>query len=71
MSRVYTIVRCPHCGKPVPWTEAQKFKPFCSDRCRLIDLGSWANEDYAIPGESVDSRELPDDRDGGANSPER
>lgn len=64
MSRVYTVVRCPQCGKPVPWTETQKFKPFCSERCKLIDLGGWANEDYAIPGESVDTEESSEYRNG-------
>ncbi|QXP83172.1 DNA gyrase inhibitor YacG [Methylococcus sp. ANG] len=69
MSRVYTVVRCPRCGKPVPWTEGQKFKPFCSERCRLIDLGGWANEDYAIPGEPADTGEPSEDRNGGEEPP--
>lgn len=45
------IIPCPHCGKPVPWTETSKSKPFCSERCRLIDLGDWLTERHAIPGE--------------------
>ena len=45
------IVECPQCGKPVPWTEASKWRPFCSDRCRLIDLGDWLAEKHAIPTE--------------------
>jgi endogenous inhibitor of DNA gyrase (YacG/DUF329 family) len=44
-------VPCPHCGKPVPWIETSKSKPFCSERCRLIDLGDWLTERHAIPGE--------------------
>jgi len=33
----------------VEWTESNKFRPFCSERCRLIDLGQWAAEGYRIP----------------------
>jgi uncharacterized protein len=39
-------VRCPICQKPVPITDPNM--PFCSDRCRLIDLGNWASEKYVI-----------------------
>ncbi|MGB0733306.1 MAG: DNA gyrase inhibitor YacG [Pontibacterium sp.] len=41
-------VNCPHCQTPVEWTAKSPYKPFCSERCRLIDLGAWANEDYQI-----------------------
>lgn len=44
-----TIVDCPTCGTKVEWTEASKFRPFCSHRCRQIDLGAWAEEKYVIP----------------------
>ncbi len=44
-------VRCPVCGKPVKWVPAEKWRPFCSERCRLIDLGDWASEAHRIPGE--------------------
>lgn len=43
------IVNCPHCGAPVEWKAESKWRPFCSERCRIIDLGAWANEDYTIP----------------------
>ncbi|MFM8443239.1 MAG: DNA gyrase inhibitor YacG [Methylococcus sp.] len=43
------IVKCPTCGKPVAWSPSERFRPFCSERCRLIDLGEWATESYAIP----------------------
>ena len=42
-------VACPTCGAPVPWTPESKFRPFCSERCKTIDLGAWANESYRIP----------------------
>lgn len=42
-------VECPHCRKRVPY-EGNPFRPFCSERCRLIDLGAWIDEVYQIPG---------------------
>ena len=44
------IVKCPTCKTEVEWSETSKFRPFCSKRCQLIDLGEWAEEDKAIPG---------------------
>lgn len=46
-------VKCPTCGKSVAWTAEQKFRPFCSERCKLIDLGEWVMEEKKIAGESV------------------
>ncbi|MGB0127303.1 MAG: DNA gyrase inhibitor YacG [Rhodocyclaceae bacterium] len=43
------VVKCPTCGKPVPWLPENKWRPFCSERCRTIDLGAWANEAYRVP----------------------
>jgi endogenous inhibitor of DNA gyrase (YacG/DUF329 family) len=45
-----TVVACPTCAKQVEWTPANKFRPFCSERCKQIDLGAWAEEKYTIPG---------------------
>ena len=53
-------VKCPHCGKLVDWNEKSEWKPFCSERCRLIDLGDWASEKHAIPG---DPHYQPEDTD--------
>ena len=44
-----TTVDCPTCGAPVEWSAASPSRPFCSERCKLIDLGSWASEEHAIP----------------------
>jgi hypothetical protein len=41
-------VACPTCGKPVEWA-ASAWRPFCSERCKLIDLGAWATERYRVP----------------------
>ena len=43
------VVNCPQCGKPAEWSPANRFRPFCSERCRVIDLGAWATESYRIP----------------------
>jgi endogenous inhibitor of DNA gyrase (YacG/DUF329 family) len=42
-------VNCPQCGKAAPWSAANPHRPFCSERCKLIDLGQWATESYRIP----------------------
>jgi|MudIll2142460700_1097286.scaffolds.fasta_scaffold09295_4 hypothetical protein len=57
-----TVVRCPTCRRPVVWQE-NPHRPFCSERCRLIDLGQWADERYRIPGESTDNSALKDPSD--------
>ena len=41
-----TIVKCPVCGKEVEWKESNRYRPFCSERCKQIDLGAWAEEKY-------------------------
>jgi uncharacterized protein len=46
-------VNCPQCGKRVVWDETRTWRPFCSERCKLIDLGQWANEEYRIPTEET------------------
>jgi hypothetical protein len=46
-------VKCPVCGREAAW-EGNPDRPFCSERCRLIDLGAWADERYKIPGEDDD-----------------
>lgn len=44
-------VQCPQCGAEVVWADSEKTRPFCSERCRLVDLGAWLDEKYVIPGE--------------------
>jgi len=43
------IVNCPRCGALVEWTPGNHYRPFCSERCKLIDLGAWAAESYRVP----------------------
>lgn len=56
-------VRCPQCGGDSLWAPENPWRPFCSERCKQIDLGAWASDSYRIPvqpgpGELED--ELPD-----------
>ena len=51
-------VACPQCGVAVEWTPASIWRPFCSERCKLIDAGAWASEAYRVP-----VAEMPDPED--------
>ncbi len=42
------VVPCPQCGKELHWDVTNRFRPFCSERCKLIDMGKWASEEYRI-----------------------
>jgi uncharacterized protein len=57
MEKVRTVA-CPQCGAPVVWGAESRWRPFCSERCRLIDQGAWASGAYRVP--AVDP---PDDFD--------
>lgn len=46
-------VNCPTCQKRVEWREENRHRPFCSERCELIDFGAWAGEKHSIAGEPV------------------
>jgi endogenous inhibitor of DNA gyrase (YacG/DUF329 family) len=64
------IVQCPNCGAPVAWIETSRFRPFCSERCRTMDLGAWAAGRHRIAGEPID--EAPDAESGlDLDSPDR
>lgn len=56
-------VKCPTCGKIVPWNNTSHWRPFCSDRCRLIDLGEWADEKHSIAGSAAGEFTEPDPDD--------
>jgi len=48
------IVTCPTCGTAVKWTQGNAYRPFCSERCKLIDFGAWIDEEHKIAGNSVE-----------------
>lgn len=47
-----TVVKCPRCGKETQF-EGNEFRPFCSERCKLLDFGAWADEEYSLPAENA------------------
>lgn len=57
-------VACPACGKPALFDPANRWRPFCSERCRTTDLGGWAEERYRIPSRDDD----PDHGTGGSQA---
>lgn len=60
-----TRVACPTCGERTEYSPTNKWRPFCSERCKLIDLGAWATEKYSIAGQEGD----PDDEPGPDETP--
>ncbi|NDD74064.1 MAG: DNA gyrase inhibitor YacG [Gammaproteobacteria bacterium] len=51
-------MKCPSCSRPIEWNDGFPFRPFCSERCRMVDLGAWLTESHVIPGESIDDLDL-------------
>lgn len=45
------LVKCPTCGRKTEYT-GNEFRPFCSERCKLIDFGAWADEEFALPAQT-------------------
>jgi endogenous inhibitor of DNA gyrase (YacG/DUF329 family) len=52
-------VACPTCGELCEYSPDNPYRPFCSKRCKLIDLGQWANETYRVPDNGTPT--LPED----------
>lgn len=50
------MVKCPQCGTETQF-EGNEFRPFCTERCKLLDFGAWADEDYALESESAELTE--------------
>lgn len=57
---VCTMINCPTCQKATPW-QNNPYRPFCSDRCRLLDLGCWADEEFRVPAEDQVGISIPDE----------
>jgi endogenous inhibitor of DNA gyrase (YacG/DUF329 family) len=53
------VPKCPTCKQPVEWKD-NSWRPFCSERCKLIDFGRWAEEEYRVPGRQINPAELPE-----------
>jgi len=58
------LVACPHCGTLTEWNPKNRYRPFCSERCKMMDLGAWATESYRVPVTETDESDLSvDDED--------
>ncbi|HSW94344.1 MAG TPA: DNA gyrase inhibitor YacG [Gammaproteobacteria bacterium] len=55
---------CPRCNAKNTWREDNPARPFCSPRCKLIDLGAWADESHRIPGDNAPLPDASDDEPG-------
>ncbi|MCF9046834.1 DNA gyrase inhibitor YacG [Acinetobacter nectaris] len=55
-------IPCPRCGEPAKWQD-NVFRPFCSECCKMIDLGAWANETYRLPTQDAPQSELSREED--------
>lgn len=53
MSPKEISLSCPTCDAKIKWSEKYPHRPFCSERCKLIDLGEWATEGHVIAGDSI------------------
>ena len=62
-------VKCPTCKKIVEYTAGNVFRPFCSERCQVLDLGAWADELYVVPVSVQDPASV-NSEFGGENAPE-
>jgi endogenous inhibitor of DNA gyrase (YacG/DUF329 family) len=56
------LVTCPTCGGDSVYAPSNPFRPFCCERCKNIDLGAWANEDFRMPTTNLPEDQLTDDR---------
>ena len=61
MSTRAPVVNCPTCGAPLEWSSQYPYRPFCGERCKLIDLGAWLKEERRIPGDSAAPQDPPDE----------
>ncbi len=50
------IVKCPQCGREKEYN-GNEFRPFCSERCKLLDFGAWADGEYNLPSETTELTE--------------
>jgi len=56
-------VRCPTCGKETEFSPSNVVRPFCSERCQTLDLGSWADEKYRVPLSEQESSSVSENPD--------
>jgi endogenous inhibitor of DNA gyrase (YacG/DUF329 family) len=57
------IIRCPVCRETIHYHTDNPYRPFCSERCRLIDLGQWLEEDYRVAGDPAPNEDIESNHD--------
>jgi endogenous inhibitor of DNA gyrase (YacG/DUF329 family) len=62
-------MRCPVCKRETDPSQQNRHRPFCSERCQMVDLGTWASEEYSVAGGPIDDHEHPDDREQASERP--
>lgn len=50
-------ISCPYCHKRIVYSQDNHYRPFCSERCKMLDLGAWANEERTVAGNAVNADE--------------
>ena len=53
--RTAPLVNCPSCGETTPFSPTNRWRPFCSERCKTIDLGAWASDAYVVVGKPLEA----------------
>jgi endogenous inhibitor of DNA gyrase (YacG/DUF329 family) len=66
-----TKVKCPTCSRLSVWDSSNPWRPFCSERCKQIDLGAWAAERFSIPGAPLEADDLTGDGNERLEPPQR
>lgn len=61
MNESAASAECPTCGRKIDWTDDWPCRPFCSERCQMVDLGAWFSEERAIPDDRSPSYNKPED----------
>lgn len=47
------LINCPQCGEIIEWNDSNRNRPFCSEKCKALDLSQWATDSYRIPGKNI------------------
>jgi len=55
------LVVCPTCGGESVYAASNVFRPFCSERCKNIDMGAWASESFRVPAKNLPEDQSTDD----------
>jgi uncharacterized protein len=60
-------MKCPTCDKDTKWQD-NPYRPFCSERCKLVDLGRWVSDEYRVPGREANPEQEPADENDARNN---